>query len=213
MYQFYFFDLDGTITDSSLGITNSVRYALAKYGIEEPDRKKLYRFIGPPLAESFREFYEFPEEQCQEAIRYYREYYRDKGIYENQVYDGLEEVLKKLKEVGKQLVVATSKPEVFAREIIRYFHLDSYFSYVAGMELDGGRGTKAEVIEYAIRSCGAEDRREVLMIGDRKHDVIGARQAGIDCVGVLYGFGSEEELKEAGAAGIAASVEDILKYA
>ena len=102
----------------------------------------------------------------------------------------LEEVLKKLKEVGKQLVVATSKPEVFAREIIRYFHLDSYFSYVAGMELDGGRGTKAEVIEYAIRSCGAEDRREVLMIGDRKHDVIGARQAGIDCVGVLYGFGS-----------------------
>ena len=127
--------------------------------------------------------------------------------------NGLEEVLKKLKEVGKQLVVATSKPEVFAREIIRYFHLDSYFSYVAGMELDGGRGTKAEVIEYAIRSCGAEDRREVLMIGDRKHDVIGARQAGIDCVGVLYGFGSEEELKEAGAAGIAASVEDILKYA
>ena len=98
MYQFYFFDLDGTITDSSLGITNSVRYALAKYGIEEPDRKKLYRFIGPPLTESFREFYGFPEEQCQEAIRYYREYYRDKGIYENQVYDGLEEVLKKLKE-------------------------------------------------------------------------------------------------------------------
>lgn len=127
MYQFYFFDLDGTITDSSLGITNSVRYALAKYGIEEPDRKKLYRFIGPPLAESFREFYGFPEEQCQEAIRYYREYYRDKGIYENRVYDGLEEVLKKLKEAGKQLVVATSKPEVFAREIIRYFHLDSYF--------------------------------------------------------------------------------------
>ena len=98
MYQFYFFDLDGTITDSSLGITNSVRYALAKYGIEEPDRKKLYRFIGPPLTESFREFYGFPEEQCQEAIRYYREYYREKGIYENRVYDGLEEVLKKLKE-------------------------------------------------------------------------------------------------------------------
>ena len=136
MYQFYFFDLDGTITDSSLGITNSVRYALAKYGIEEPDRKKLYRFIGPPLAESFREFYGFDGERCGEAVRYYREYYRDKGIYENQVYDGLEEVLKKLKEAGKQLVVATSKPEVFAREIIRYFHLDSYFSYVAGMELD-----------------------------------------------------------------------------
>ena len=209
MYQFYFFDLDGTITDSSLGITNSVRYALAKYGIEEPDRKKLYRFIGPPLTESFREFYGFPEEQCQEAIRYYREYYRDKGIYENQVYDGLEEVLKKLKEAGKQLVVATSKPEVFAREIIRYFHLDSYFSYVAGMELDGGRGTKAEVIEYAIRSCGAEDRREILMIGDRKHDVEGAAAHGIRTIAVTFGYGSVEELTTVGAWKLAHTMEEL----
>ena len=213
MYHTILFDLDGTLTDSGPGITNSVAYALKKWGIIENDVNKLKKFVGPPLDTSFAKYYGFSKEKCVQAIQYYREYYLTKGIYENQVYDGLEEVLKKLKEAGKQLVVATSKPEVFAREIIRYFHLDSYFSYVAGMELDGGRGTKAEVIEYAIRSCGAEDRREILMIGDRKHDVIGAREAGIDCVGVLYGFGSEEELKEAGAAGIAASVEDILKYA
>ena len=212
MYQFCFFDLDGTITDSSLGITNSVRYALGKFGITEPDRTKLYRFIGPPLTESFREFYGFSRERCQEAVRYYREYYREKGIYENRVYDGLEAVLKQLKEAGKHLVVATSKPEVFAREIIGYFHLEQYFEYVAGMELDGGRGTKAEVIEYALEACGIQDRSRVLMIGDREHDVIGASKAGIDCLGVLYGFGTREELEQAGASAIADSVEEILRF-
>ena len=212
MYQFCFFDLDGTITDSSLGITNSVRYALGKFGITEPDRTKLYRFIGPPLTESFREFYGFSGERCQEAVRYYREYYREKGIYENRVYDGLEAVLKQLKEVGKHLVVATSKPEVFAREIIGYFHLEQYFEYVAGMELDGGRGTKAEVIEYALEACGIQDRSRVLLIGDREHDVIGASKAGIDCLGVLYGFGTREELEQAGASAIADSVEEILRF-
>ena len=212
VYQFCFFDLDGTITDSSLGITNSVRYALGKFGITEPDRTKLYRFIGPPLTESFREFYGFSGERCQEAVRYYREYYREKGIYENRVYDGLEAVLKQLKEVGKHLVVATSKPEVFAREIIGYFHLEQYFEYVAGMELDGGRGTKAEVIEYALEACGIQDRSRVLLIGDREHDVIGASKAGIDCLGVLYGFGTREELEQAGASAIADSVEEILRF-
>lgn len=212
VYQFCFFDLDGTITDSSLGITNSVRYALGKFGITEPDRTKLYRFIGPPLTESFREFYGFSGERCQEAVRYYREYYREKGIYENRVYDGLEAVLKQLKEAGKHLVVATSKPEVFAREIIGYFHLEQYFEYVAGMELDGGRGTKAEVIEYALEACGIQDRSRVLMIGDREHDVIGASKAGIDCLGVLYGFGTREELEQAGASAIADSVEEILRF-
>ena len=211
-YEYCFFDLDGTLTDSSSGITNAVRYALDKYGIREPDRRKLYRFIGPPLTESFREFYGFSGERCQEAVRYYREYYREKGIYENRVYDGLEAVLKQLKEVGKHLVVATSKPEVFAREIIGYFHLEQYFEYVAGMELDGGRGTKAEVIEYALEACGIQDRSRVLMIGDREHDVIGASKAGIDCLGVLYGFGTREELEQAGASAIADSVEEILRF-
>ncbi len=211
-YLYYFFDLDGTITDSSLGITNSVRYALEKYGITEPDRRKLYRFIGPPLTDSFREFYGFSKEQCREAVIYYREYYQKKGIYENRVYEGLEEVLISLKVAGKHLVVATSKPEVFAREIIEFFHLDKYFEYVAGMELDGGRGSKAEVIKYAMETCGIHDHSSVLMIGDREHDVYGARSVGIDCLGVLYGFGSREELKKAGASYIINSIDEILRF-
>ncbi len=209
-YDTFFFDLDGTITDSAPGITNSVVYALKKYGIEEKDYVKLCKFIGPPLTVSFQELYGFSREQSQEAVKYYREYYADKGIFENSVYDGFEEVAGKLKKSGKRLVVATSKPEPFARKIIDYFALTPYFDYVAGMELDGGRGTKTEVIRYALRECGIKDKTTVLMVGDREHDVIGAREAGIDCLGVLYGFGTREELEKAGAMYIAESVEDIL---
>lgn len=211
-YRYCLFDLDGTLIDSSLGITNSVIYALKKFGIQESDRTALYRFIGPPLTDSFREFYGFSEEMCQDAVRYYREYYKQKGIYENQVYEGMEDLLAKIRERNREMIVATSKPEVFAREIIRYFHLAPYFSYVAGMELDGRRGTKAEVIDYALRESGIVCKSEVLMIGDRRHDVEGAHQARIDCLGVLYGFGSREELEKAGADEIAVSVSDILRY-
>ncbi len=211
-YDIFFFDLDGTITDSSFGITNSVMYALKKYGILENDRSKLYKFIGPPLDVSFRDYYGFSEEKAWEAVGYYREYYKDKGIFENRVYDGFEEMLVQLKAAGKRLIVATSKPEIFARRIIEYFKLDKYFDYVAGMELDGGRGTKAEVIRYALEMCGVEDKRKVLMVGDREHDVTGAKAEGIDCLGVLYGFGTREELEGAGADAIAETPEDILKY-
>lgn len=211
-YDIFFFDLDGTITDSSLGITNSVVYALRKYGIEEKDYKKLCKFIGPPLTESFQKFYGFSEEQAIEGVKFYREYYTVKGIYENRVYDGFEDVLKNLRKAGKRLVVATSKPEPFARTIIEYFHLDSYFDYIAGMELDGGRGTKADVIQYALEACQIEDKSQVLMVGDREHDVLGAHKIGIDCLGVLYGFGTRKELEEAGADHIAETVEGILSY-
>ncbi len=211
-YEIYFFDLDGTLTDSSLGITNSVMYALGKYGIEETDRKKLYPFIGPPLKASFERFYGFSGEQCEEAIRYYREYYREKGIFENRVYEGIEAVLQELKNQGRRLVVATSKPEPFARQIIDHFHLTQYFDYVAGMELDGGRGTKEAVIRYALDVCGITDKSGVLMVGDREHDVFGAHAAGIDCLGILYGFGSREELEKAGADYIAESAEGILRF-
>lgn len=211
-YHTYFFDLDGTITDSSLGITNSVMYALKKFGIEEGDRTKLYKFIGPPLNVSFREYYGFSEEKAWEAVTYYREYYQDKGIFENRVYDGFEEMLKVLKAAGKRLVVATSKPEPYARQIIDYFALTDYFDYVAGMGLDGKRGTKTEVIRYALRVCGIEDKSEVLMVGDREHDVIGARAAGVDCLGVLYGFGGREELESAGADYIVETVGDIARF-
>lgn len=210
-YHTYFFDLDGTITDSSLGITNSVMYALKKFGIAEHDRRKLYPFIGPPLTASFREYYGFSEEEALRAVAYYREYYQDKGIFENRVYDGFGEMLGKPKAAGKRLAVATSKPEPYARRIIDYFELSSYFDYVAGMELGGGRGTKAEVIRYALAVCGIgdKDKAGVLMVGDREHDVFGAKEAGIDCLGVLYGFGSREELERAGADYIAGSVEEI----
>lgn len=211
-YDTFFFDLDGTITDSAPGITNSVVYALRKFGIEETDYKKLCKFIGPPLTFSFQEYYGFSMEQSLEAVTYYREYYAEKGIFENSVYEGFEEAVKKLKQAGKRLVVATSKPEPFARKIMDHFALTPYFDYIAGMELDGGRGTKAEVIRYALEVCGIQDKEKVLMVGDREHDVFGAREAGIDCLGVLYGFGTLEELKKAGADYIIEAIDEILSF-
>ena len=212
-YDIFFFDLDGTLTDSSLGITNSVIYALRKFGIEETDRRKLYSFIGPPLKASFEKFFGFTKEQCEEAVVYYREYYREKGIYENHVYDGVEAVLKELRKRDKRLVVATSKPEPFARQIIEHFRLKPYFDYVAGMELDGGRGTKEEVIRYGLHTCKIADMSKVLMVGDREHDVFGAHAAGLECLGILYGFGTREELLNAGADYIEKTAEGILKFA
>ena len=211
-YNIFFFFLDGTLTYSSLGIANSVIYALKKFGIEETDRRKLYSFIGPPLTVSFEKYCGFSKEETERAVEYYREYYRDRGIFENHVYDGMEEVLKELKNQGRTLVVATSKPEPFARQIIEHFRLAQYFDYVAGMELDGRRATKAEVIRYALDACKITDRSQVLMVGDREHDVIGAKAAGIDCLGILYGFGTREELTRAGADYIEKTVEGILHF-
>ena len=192
MYDICFFDLDGTIIDSSPGITNSVMYALEKFGIEETEREKLYKFIGPPLTDSFARFYGFDDEKSGKAV-----------------YPGFEKSLKALKAAGKRLFVATSKPEVYARRIIEHFDLDQYFEYVAGMELDGGRGSKAEVIGYLIDTCRMQDKKRILMIGDREHDVLGAKQEGLDCMGVLYGFGNREELEKAGAVYVAGTPEDI----
>lgn len=210
VYKICLFDLDGTITDSAPGIVNSVIYALKKFGIEETDREKLLQFIGPPLTESFHRFYGFTEEESWKAVEYYREYYAEKGIFECTVYEGLEDALKKIKESGRKILVATSKPEVYAKRIIEHFGLTKYFDYIAGMELDGGRGTKAQVIEYALETCKIKNRDEILMIGDREHDVFGAESLGIDCVGVLYGFGSREELEKAGAKYVISRPEDLI---
>lgn len=210
VYKICLFDLDGTITDSAPGIVNSVIYALKKFGIEETDREKLLQFIGPPLTKSFHRFYGFTEEESWKAVEYYREYYAEKGIFECTVYEGLEDALKKIKESGRKILVATSKPEVYAKRIIEHFGLTKYFDYIAGMELDGGRGKKAQVIEYALETCKIKNRDEVLMIGDREHDVFGAESLGIDCVGVLYGFGSREELEKAGAKYVISRPEDLI---
>lgn len=211
-YDTILFDLDGTLTDPGLGITNSVMHALKKYGIETADRSELYKFIGPPLTESFEKFYGFSKDEAVTAVEYYREYYRDRGIYENSVYDGIEKLLRELKEKGKTLIVATSKPEIFAKEVLRHFGLDKYFAYIAGGNLDGTRTVKDEVIRYALEACGITGRESAVMVGDRKHDIIGAQAVGLDSIGVLFGYGSRHELEAAGAVYIAETVEDIMKY-
>ena len=211
-YKYILFDLDGTITESGPGIMNSVEYALNKMNREVGERDTLKKFIGPPLTESMEKYYGMSEEEALLGVKYYREYYHDKGIYENRVYDGLEEVLKKINEAGKQAIVATSKPEKYAKIIIDHFHLTQYFACVAGMEMDGGRGTKAQVITYALEKNDITDKSKVLMIGDREHDVIGAHENGLDCLSILYGFGSRKEFEEAGADYIRENVEDILQF-
>ena len=211
-YKYILFDLDGTITESGPGIMNSVEYALNKMNREVGERDTLKKFIGPPLTESMEKYYGMSKEEALLGVKYYREYYHDKGIYENRVYDGLEEVLKKINEAGKQAIVATSKPEKYAKIIIDHFHLTQYFACVAGMEMDGGRGTKAQVITYALEKNDITDKSKVLMIGDREHDVIGAHENGLDCLSILYGFGSRKEFEEAGADYIRENVEDILQF-
>ncbi len=207
--EYILFDLDGTLTDPMEGITRSVQYALKSYGIEEPDLRALCPFIGPPLKESFMKYYDFPEDRAQEAIGRYREYFAVTGIFENQVYDGIEEMLRKLKAKGKILVVATSKPEKFAVQILEHFHLDGYFDFVCGASMDEKRVKKGEVIAYALETAGIEDVSGAVMVGDREHDAIGAGENGMDCVGVLYGYGSREELEGAGVCRTAATVEEL----
>ena len=212
MYQYILFDLDGTLTDPGLGITNSVMYALKKFGLDIPDRAALYKFIGPSLQESFEKYYGFSNEKSELAIQYYREYFKVSGLYENKVYDGIEELLKNLKAQNKSVILATSKPEVFAVEILKHFQLDKYFDFIAGATMDETRVKKADVISYALDSCKRSDLSAAMMIGDREHDILGAKQIGLDSMGVLFGYGSREELEAAGATYIASNVADILKY-
>ncbi len=210
-YHYILFDLDGTLTDPVVGITNSVMYALKKYGIEVSNRSELYKFIGPPLWDSFESYYGFSREEAKNAVEYYREYYREKGIYENSVYDGIEDLLKRLKEKNKILIVATSKPEVFAKQILVHFDIAKYFTYIAGSNLDGTRVKKGEIIKYALENCNITDLSKAIMIGDREHDIFGAKEVGISSIGVLFGYGDREELEKAGADFIVATVEDIGK--
>lgn len=212
MYSYVLFDLDGTLTDPELGITNCVMYALEKFGIKVEDRKSLRPFIGPPLTYSFQEFYGLSEEESKQAVVYYRERFPTKGLYENEVYEGVVEMLQALKEQGKKIVLATSKPEIYAIEILKHFKLIEYFDYVAGATLDGSRGEKADVITYALQMSGITDVSKAVMVGDRNYDVLGAKENGLDSIGVLYGFGDYEELTQAGATYIAENVGDILKY-
>lgn len=211
-YKYIFFDLDGTISDSGPGIIKSAAYALEKFGIIETDEKKLGRFVGPALIDSFQEFYGLTEEQARQGVIYYRERYKPIGLYENTVYPGIEELLKRLKVDGYMIVVATSKPEVMAVDVLKYFKLADYFDLIAGATLDETRLKKSQVLEYAIEKCGITDTSEILMVGDRNFDVLGAAAFDIKCLGVLYGYGSEEELLTAGAVSLANTPEEIYQY-
>ena len=190
-----------------MGITKSVRYALNYYGIEVNDLNDLLPFIGPPLRDSFKEYYGFDEAKANEAVEKYREYYKTDGIFDNKVYQGMVECLQTLKDNGKKLYVATSKPEFFAKQIIDHFSLSEYFEYVGGSEFNS-REKKAEVIEYVLKT-NQIDNDDVIMVGDRKHDIIGAHENKIPCVGVLYGYGTEDELKQYQADYLVSTVEDL----
>jgi len=209
MYDVILFDLDGTLTDPGEGITNSVAHALRKFGVEVPERTELYKFIGPPLHESFMAYYGFDRDKAMLAVGYYREYYRDRGIWENRVYDGVEDLLRALKQAGKTLLVATSKPEGFSRQILEHFGLIRFFDFLAGANMDGTRTKKAEVIAHALSSCGLSPASNIVMVGDREHDVLGANALGLDSIGVLFGYGDRPELERAGATHIAATVAEI----
>ena len=196
-FKYLLFDLDGTLTDSKPGIVNCLSHALGKMGYDMPEDPEC--FLGPPLYESFARFCGMNEEQVLEAVRIFRERYSTVGLFENSVYDGVPEMLRRLKDSGLHLFVATSKVKVYAEMILDRFELSEYFEFVGGAELNGTRNEKCEVIEYVLENAGISDRSQVLMIGDRKNDVIGAHKTDIKCMGILWGYGSEEELSRAGA--------------
>ena len=207
--EYIFFDLDGTLTDPYEGITKSVAYALVKFGIHIEDRAVLKCFIGPPLNECFMEKYSLSLQDSFRAVDYFREYFSVKGIFENKVFDKIPELLEKLNNSGYKLVVATSKPTVFANKILEKFDLKKYFCGVYGSELDGERVHKSDVIKYAIKDLHIDNPDKIIMIGDRKHDILGAKQSSIKSVGVLWGYGSPEELTESGADYICEAIENL----
>lgn len=209
MKKIILFDLDGTIIDSSQGMTNSIMYALASLGIEVSDPKSLYPFIGPPLKVSFKKYFDLDDEQCKQAIAKYREYFRDQGYLQNIVYDGLPELFEKLRAAGRELYVATSKPTLDARRILEHHDLAGCFNDIQGSNEDGTRLFKGEVIEYVLAHNKLTDLSQIVMIGDREHDMTGAADCGVDTIGVLYGFGSRAELEAHGAGAIAATVAEL----
>ena len=214
-YQYILFDLDGTLTDPGEGITNSVAYALRRYGIEVEDKRSLYPFIGPPLHESFMKYFGMSEPQALEAVEVYREYFSVKGLLENRPYDGIKELLQELNAAGKCLIVATSKPEGFSVQILEHFDLAKYFRLICGAPMHPPRGYgKADVIRNALERAGITDQARTVMVGDRLHALEGAHKIGLPAIGVLYGYGSREEHENCGADYIAedlAALKTLLK--
>ena len=231
-YQYLLFDLDGTITDSGPGIMNAARRALLRYDIEETDLARLKLFVGPPLDKSFMERYGFSEEDAWKAIGYFREYYNDIGVFENSVYPGIEELLADLRDRGYLVAIASSKPQVMIHKVLNHFDIDKYFDVIVGCELDGTRSSKSEVVQEVLTQLGnlavekgfidaepdsVEQRIEAvkkhgIMIGDRCYDVEGAHALGLPCIGILYGYGTREEMEKANADYILETVKDLEKF-
>lgn len=209
-YSHIFFDLDGTLTQSEFGIIRSARHALSKFGIEEPDRDKLLRFIGPPLYYSFDKYYGISGSKCDEAVRYFQEYYDTDAYKEAPVFDGITDVLEELTSQGRTLLVVTSKPQNMADKVIDHTGLLKYFPLIVGPGAEMTDPSKANLIRKAISLTGA-DPASVIMIGDRHYDIEGAVEAGVDSIGALYGYGTRPELEKAGATYIADTPSDILK--
>ena len=210
MYNTVIFDLDGTLIDSEEGIMNSFAYTFEKLGMAVPSRGEMGAFIGPPLFYSFETICGLGKEGAERAVEIYREYFGKYGVNQNTVYDGVEKMLAELKSRGKTLLLATSKYELYALQILENLGLDKYFSFAAGSEKDGGRGTKAEVISYVLNKTGAEAESAV-MVGDRMHDTKGAFEAGVDSIGALWGYGSRTELLGGGATHLADAPEDVVR--
>lgn len=204
-------DLDGTLFDTSEGIMECYKMGLEHFGILVKDDSELRKVMGPSLYISYRDFYGLDEDQVKEAVRIYREHYNGGGIYKCRLYDGMENVLKSLKLNDSTVCVATSKPQIMAEKILNHFGLTAYFDTICGAELDGSRSDKVELIDTALKRVGFTDKDGVVMVGDRFYDIKGAIGAGVHSIGVTYGFGTKEELIEAGTEYIAETSEDILK--
>ena len=207
--KYVLLDLDGTVTDPMQSITSSAAYALGKFGITEEDTDTLKKFIGPPLTESFKQFYGFDDEQAMQGLRFYREHYSVHGLDGNVPYDGARELLAELKQSGKVIILATSKPIVYAEEILRRNGLHGFFDFIAGNDLQESRPKKQQVLEYIIGHYPEIGSQNAVMVGDRMFDVIGAHDFGLECIGVLYGYGTQEELEQCGADHIAKDIAEL----
>ena len=210
-YDIIAFDLDGTLSDPSHGLVASFIYAFKKMGVDYGAPESLKRFIGPPIYEAWQEEFGFTPEESSRALLIFREYYQVYGWWDNEIYDGVPEMLQKLKSAGKTIILATSKPEIFAKKILNRANLTQYFDFVGGAATDKTRDKKHEVLEYSLASVGVTDKSRAILVGDRIYDAEGARACGIDSLGVLYGHGSEEEIRAAGFTLTAKTVSDINK--
>ena len=207
-YKNILFDLDGTLTDSEQGVIRSVQFALKKYGIEASP-EELKPFIGPPLFWSFENYYGFSRAKAMQAVDYYREYYREKGIFENKLFPSVPEMLEALDKSGSKLYLATSKPTVFAEKILQHFNIDRYFITIAGSNLDGTRIEKGEIIDFVLNHNDGVNKKETVMVGDRKHDIQGANRCGLDSIAVTYGYGSVNELTAAKPTYLVSSITEL----